>query len=463
MAELASSAIETLKGAIRGQVLQSGEPGYDEARRIWNAAIDRRPGVIVRCAGVADVREAVRFAREHDLLLAVRGGGHNIAGSAVCVGGLMIDLTPMKSVRIDPVGLRAYVEPGVTLGEFDHEAQAFGLATPLGINSTTGVAGLTLGGGFGWLSRKYGMSVDNLVAADIVTADGALVHAHAQNEPDLLWAIRGGGGNFGVVTMFEFALHQVGPQIYGGLFVLPLEQAPDALRKYDAAIDAMPDELSIWAVMRLAPPLPFLPVDMHGKPVLVFALCYTGPVEEGERATNIVREFGAPCGTHLGPMPYTAWQKTFDPLLAPGCRNYWKSHNFSELPQGLLDAAMDAIARLPTGQCEIFFGQLGGATCRVPRDATAYCSRDAKYVMNVHARWDDPNDDTRCTEWARAFFAASAPFALGSVYVNFLTQEEGARVGAAYGPNYERLVAVKSRFDPGNVFRHNQNIKPSAA
>lgn len=463
MIDLKRNAVEELKGAIRGNVLQEGDAGYDEARHIWNATIDRHPAVIVRCAGVADVRRAVRFARENDLLLAVRGGGHNIAGSAVCDGGLVIDLSTMKSVRVDPLAYRAYVEPGVTLGEFDHEAQAFGLATPLGINSTTGVAGLTLGGGFGWLSRKYGMSVDNLRSADVVTADGELVHADAAHADDLFWAIRGGGGNFGVVTMFEFELHRVGPAVYGGLFVLPIEQAGDALHKYSAATEAMPDDLSVWTVMRLAPPLPFLPADVHGKPVIIFALCYAGPVEEGARATEIVRSFGAPCGEHLGPMPYAAWQKAFDPLLAPGSRNYWKSHNFADLPKGLIDAALDAVARLPSPQCEIFFGQVGGATCRVSREATAYSSRDAKYVMNVHARWEDSSEDARCIEWARNYFEASAPFALGSVYVNFLTQEEGARVNAAYGPNYARLVAAKTRYDPGNLFRHNQNIKPSAA
>lgn len=463
MGDLAKSAIEALKAGIRGHVLQAGDSEYEEARRIWNATIDRRPAVIVRCAGVADVRRAVGFARENALLLAVRGGGHNIAGSAVCDGGLMIDLSQMKSVRIDPVACRAYVEPGATLGDFDHEAQAFGLATPLGINSTTGVAGLTLGGGFGWLSRRFGMSVDNLRAADVVTADGELVRADATHAEDLFWAIRGGGGNFGVVTMFEFELHRVGPEIYGGLFVVPIEGASEALRKYSAATESMSDELSVWAVMRLAPPLPFLPPAVHGKPVIAFAVCHTGTLEAGARETEIVRGFGAPCGEHLGPMPYTAWQKAFDPLLAPGARNYWKSHNFAELPQGLIDAAMDAIARLPSPQCEIFFGQIGGATCRVAREATAYSSRDAKYVMNVHARWDDPSEDARCVEWARDYFEASAPFALGSVYVNFLTQDEGERVRAAYGPNYERLVAAKTRYDPGNLFRHNQNIKPSAA
>lgn len=463
MGQATKNAIDALKGAMRGQLLQEGDAGYDEARRIWNATIDRRPSAIARCVGAADVRCAVNFARESDMVVAVRGGGHNIAGSAMCDGGLVIDLSPMKSVRIDPCARRAYVEPGVTLGEFDHEAQAFGLATPLGINSTTGVAGLTLGGGFGWLSRRFGMSVDSLLSADVVTADGEFVHADATHDPDLYWAIRGGSGNFGVVTMFEFELHRVGPEVYAGLVVLPFEQAAQALRRYNAALAAMPDELSIWAVMRLAPPLPFLSADVHGKPVIAFALCYSGPIAEGARAIEVVRTFGRPYGEHLGPMPYTAWQKAFDPLLAPGARNYWKSHNFADLPDGLIDVAVAAIERLPSSQCEIFFGQIGGATARVPVEATAYSSRDANYVMNVHARWDDPSEDARCIEWARGFFDASAPFALGSVYVNFLTQEESARVGAAYGPNYERLVAAKTRYDRGNLFRHNQNIRPSAS
>ncbi|MGF6726009.1 FAD/FMN-containing dehydrogenase [Paraburkholderia sp. GAS41] len=463
MVNLSSNAIEELKVATRGQVLRPDDPGFDEARQIWNAMIDRRPAVIVRCAGVADVRQAVAFARDNDLLLAVRGGAHNIAGSAVCDDGLMIDLSPMKSVRIDPVARRAFVEPGATLADFDHEAQAFGLATPLGINSTTGVAGLTLGGGFGWLSRQYGMTVDNLVSADVVTADGELVHAAADAHEDLFWAIRGGGGNFGVVTMFEFQLHPVGPQVFGGLVVLPLEQAKDALKKYRAAIDALPDALSVWAVLRLAPPLPFLPQEVHGKPIIAFASCYSGAVDDGAAAVEVVRGFGTPYGEHLGPMPYAMWQQAFDPLLTPGARNYWKSHNLVELPDGLLDVLIDAIGKLPSTQCEIFFGQIGGQTTRIPVEATAYPNRDAKYVMNVHGRWSDASEDEQCIAWARGFFEASAPFALGSVYVNFMTEEEAGRIGAAYGPNYERLVAVKTRYDPRNLFRHNQNIKPSAS
>ncbi|USU20695.1 FAD-binding oxidoreductase [Paraburkholderia fungorum] len=462
MVSVSSSAADELKAAIRGELLLPGDAGFDAARSIWNAMIDRHPAMILRCAGVADVRRGVTFARDHGLPLAVHSGGHNIAGTALCDDGLVIDLSPMKSVQIDPVAKRAYVEPGATLRDFDHEAQAFGLATPLGINSTTGVAGLTLGGGFGWLSRRYGMTVDNLISADVVTADGELRHASADSNEDLFWAIRGGGGNFGVVTRFEFALHPVGPLVYGGLVVLPLDQAKSALQQYRAAAEQMPDELSVWAVLRLAPPLPFLPPEVHGKPVIVFAMCYTGPVENGPSVVENVRGFGTPVGEHLGPMPYAMWQQAFDPLLTPGARNYWKSHNLDGIPDGLVDALLEAIGTLPSPQCEIFFGQIGAQTSRVPVEATAYSSRDTQYAMNVHGRWDNASDDERCIAWARAFFDAAAPFALGSVYVNFMTQEEGGRVADAYGPNYERLVAVKHRYDPQNLFRHNQNIRPSA-
>ncbi|HYS68200.1 MAG TPA: FAD-binding oxidoreductase [Paraburkholderia sp.] len=461
MVHVSSSAIDELKTAVRGELLLPDDAGFNEARSIWNAMIDKRPAMILRCAGVADVRRGVAFARDNNLPLAMRGGGHNIAGSALCDDGLVLDLSPMKSVRIDPAARRAYVEPGATLADFDHEAQAFGLATPLGINSTTGVAGLTLGGGFGWLSRKYGMTVDNLLSADVITADGELLHASADSHEDLFWAIRGGGGNFGVVTLFEFALHPVGPLVYGGLIVLPLDQARDALVQYRAAEANMPEDLSVWAVLRLAPPLPFLPPEAHGKPVIVFAMCYSGPVDNGPLTVEFVRGFGTPVGEHLGPMPYAMWQQAFDPLLTPGARNYWKSHNIGVIQDGLIDALLDAIDTLPSTQCEIFFGQIGAQTSRVPVDATAYSSRDTQYAMNVHGRWDDASDDERCIGWARAFFDAAAPFALGSVYVNFMTQEEGGRVADAYGPNYERLVAVKSRYDPQNLFRHNQNIQPA--
>jgi len=461
MADLSGELVEEWRARLRGKALLPGEAGYDEARTIWNAMIDRRPALIVKAAGAADVMATVAFARDRNMLLSVRSGGHNIGGHAVCDGGITLDLSGMKSVRIDPVARRAHVEPGATLAEFDHEAQAFGLATPLGINSTTGVAGLTLGGGFGWISRKFGASVDNLTGAHVVTADGKLLRASAGEHADLFWAIRGGGGNFGVVTMFEFALHPVGPEIYGGLIVYPLEQAGTVLQGLRDRFPGMPDELTVWAVLRQAPPLPFLPPEVHGKPVVALAVCYIGPVENGPQLAAPLRNLGTPYGEHLGPMRFASWQQAFDPMLVPGARNYWKSHNFAGLDDGLIEVLTACLTRLPSPQTEIFIGAMGGQTNRVAPDATAYANRDANFIMNVHGRWDDAASDAACVAWAREVFTAAAPYALGTVYVNFLTQDEGDRVGAAYGPNYARLAELKRRYDPGNLFRHNQNIKPA--
>jgi FAD/FMN-containing dehydrogenase len=460
-ATLGEDALAALRQAVRGRVAVPGSEDYEQARTVWNAMIDRRPAVAVRCAGAADVRSAIQFAREKDLRLAVRGGGHNIAGNAVCDGGLEVDLSLMKSVRIDPVRRVARVEPGVTLGEFDREAQAFGLATPLGINSTTGVAGLTLGGGFGWLSRAYGLSIDNLRSADVVTAAGELITASETENADLFWGLRGGGGNFGVVTSFEFGLHPIGPTVLAGLVIHPLDAAKDVLRFKREFVAKAPDNFVCWFVLRQAPPLPFLPPEWHGKEILALAMCYAGDIAEGERIAKPLREFGKPIADIVGPMPYTAWQTVLDPLLTPGARNYWKSHDFAALSDGLSDVLVDYARRIPDPQTEIACAQLGGAVSRVPRTATAYNHRDGQYVMNVHGRWDDPAKDEACIAWARSLWQAAAPFATGSVYVNFLTQEEGGRVREAYGENYERLVALKNKYDPKNVFGVNQNIQPT--
>jgi FAD/FMN-containing dehydrogenase len=453
--------IEELKDEIRGEVLLPADPGYDDARTIWNAMIDRKPGMIVRCIGVADVMRSVRLARDHDLLVSIRGGGHNIAGNAVCDDGLMIDLSQMKSVRVDPRARRAYVEPGVTLGDLDHETQAFGLAVSVGINSTTGVAGLTLGGGFGWLTRMYGLTVDDLVSADVVTADGEMLRASADENPDLFWAIRGGGGNFGIVTLFEFQLHPVGPEVFSGMFIYPFDEAKTVLTKYREFVDTMPENLNVWAVLRQAPPLPFLPEELHGKDVVVLPVFYAGKIDDGMRAVEPLRTFGTVLGENVGPQQFTAWQKTFDPGLTPGARNYWKSHNFSELSDDAIDLMIEYAGRLPSGQSDVFIGLLGGQASRISADATAYAHRDAKFALNVHARWDDPKDDKECISWARDLFNAATPCAMGGVYVNFLTEDEADRIRAAYGPNYDRLVQIKDKYDPENFFHLNQNIKPS--
>ena len=459
--DLESSAVEQLSAGLQGTLIGQDHPEYEESRQIWNGMIDRRPALIVRCGSAADVVAAVNFAREQGLLISIRGGGHNIAGSAICDGGVVIDLSHMKNVRVDPGARRAFVEPGALLADVDAATQEHALATPLGINSTTGVAGLTLGGGFGWLSRKYGMTIDNLVSADVVTADGQQVKASEQEHPDLFWALRGGGGNFGVVTQFEFQLHPVGPEILAGLIVFPHDQAKSVLRQYASFSKSMPEEMNVWAVLRQAPPLPFLPEEVHGKNGLVLAVFHVGDQVEGEQLVDQVRAFGDPVGEHVGMQPYAAWQQAFDPLLAPGARNYWKSHNFTELSNGAIDVIVDRAATVPTFGCEVFIGAVGAATTRAAPDATAYAHRDANYIMNVHGRWETPAEDDAGIAWAREVFQATAPFASSGVYVNFMTEDEKARVEAAYGSNYKRLAEVKKQYDPANLFRTNQNIKPA--
>ena len=451
---------EQLKSVIKGTVLSAADSGYEEARQIWNAMIDRRPALIVRCAEAADVPAAIAFARRNQLEISMRGAGHNIAGNAICDGGLMIDFARMKKVQVDAAQRRAYIEPGATLADLDEASQAHGLATPVGINSTTGIAGLTLGGGFGWLTRKYGMTIDNLISVDIVTADGKLMRASESENADLFWALRGGGGNFGVVTRFEFQLHPVGPEIFAGLMVFPFAQAKKILDQYRRFVASTPEELNVWAVLRKAPPLPFLPENVHGKEVILLPIFYAGKAAEAEKLIAPIRAFGNLHGEHVGAQPYVSWQKAFDPLLGTGARNYWKSHNFTELADGALDAIVEFAGKLPSPQCEIFIGQIAGAPNRIASDAMAYGHRDAKFVLNVHGRWDNAADDSKCIAWARDFFRASAPFASAGAYVNFMTAEESDRIAAAYGANYDRLVKTKRRYDPENIFHLNQNIKP---
>ncbi len=456
-----TKSLESLEKGLAGEVLLPGSEAYETARRIWNAMIDRHPGVIVRCASTTDVVRAVDFARQAGAPLAIRGGGHNIAGSALCDEGVVIDLSSMKDVRVDPGARRATVEGGAVLAEIDAATQAHGLAVPLGINSTTGVAGLTLGGGFGWLSRKHGMTIDNLESAEVVTAAGEVVRASSAEHPDLFWALRGGSGNFGVVTRFEFRLHPAGPDLLSGLIVYPLAEAKSVLRQYRDFMEKAPDELSVWAILRMAPPLPFLPREVHGHGIVALALLYAGDPQQGKKLIEPLRRFGSIAGEHVGVQPYTAWQQAFDPLLTAGARNYWKSHNFIRLQDGLFDAVIEAIEKPPSPQCEIFFGAIGGATTRTAPEATAYAHRDTRFVMNVHGRWEDAADDERCIRWSRSFFEASAPFASAGVYVNFLTADERDRVRTAYGVNYGRLARVKRQYDPDNLFKVNQNIQPA--
>ena len=456
---ISGEIVNQFRSQLTGKLLQAGDAEYEEARVIWNAMIDRKPALIARCLGTADIVTAVRFARAHQLLVSVRGGGHNIAGMALADGALLIDLSLMKSVQVDAQNRIATVAPGATLNDVDQETQTHGLATSLGINSTTGIAGLTLGGGFGWLSRSYGLTVDNLLSAEVVTADGEIIQASEKENADLFWAIRGGSGNFGIISSFRFQLHPVGPQVLAGLIVHPFEDAEKVFKHYRNYVSSAPDKATVWVVLRKAPPLPFLPPEIHGKEVFVIAAMYSGDIAEGEKVLEPLRRFGNPIADVIGPAPFAAWQQAFDPLLTPGARNYWKSHNFTQLTDELLSILIEYTGKLPSGASEIFLAQLGGAINRIAPDATAYPHRDVNFVMNVHVRWEDRSMDKECVDWARKFFDKTAPYSAGGVYVNFISEGED-RVNAAFGINHEALAEIKRRYDPENFFRVNQNIKP---
>ena len=462
MIKISKEKIANLKSRIKGQIVLPTDSTYDEVRKIWNAMIDRQPALIVRCGEADDVPHAIAFARENGLEISVRGAGHNIAGNALCDDGITIDFSMMRNIRVDPERLRAYVEPGATLADLDEATQSHGLATPVGINSTTGIAGLTLGGGFGWLTRKYGLTVDNLVSVEAVTANGKRIRASEDENADLFWALRGGGGNFAVVTQFEFKLHRIGPEILAGLAVFPFGHAKQVLTQYREFVQLAPEELNVWAVLRKAPPLPFLPEQVHGKEVVVLVPFYTGEPAQGRKLIEPLLRFGDAYGEHIVSQPYVQWQKAFDPLLTPGARNYWKSHNFTELSDGALDSMIEFAGKLPSPQCEIFIGLIAGAANRIPANAMAYGHRDTKFVLNVHGRWDESTEDQRCIAWARAFFQATAPYASAGAYVNFMTGDETDRVATAYGTNYDRLAQIKKQYDPDNVFHLNQNIKPAS-
>ncbi|MGR3762307.1 FAD-binding oxidoreductase (plasmid) [Roseobacteraceae bacterium NS-SX3] len=460
-AKLRQEEMNSLDAALRGGVFAEGAGEFEEARTLWNAMSTRRPGLVVRAMGAADVQHTVSFARNHGLLLAVRSGGHQIAGHAVAEGGLLLDLSRMRSVLVDPAAKTARVEPGATLGDVDKETQAHGLAVPVGINSTTGIAGLTLGGGFGWITRKYGLTIDNLLSAQVVTADGQILTASRDQHPDLFWAIRGGGGNFGVVTNFEFQLHDVGPEVLSGLIVHPMAHAKKLLQEFAKITADAPDELTVWSVLRQAPPLPFLPEAWHGKEVLIFAVCYAGDMAEGEKALAGLRALGEPIADVIGPHPFTGWQAAFDPLLTPGLRNYWKSHDFHDLSEEAAEVLLDAVASLPDPGSEVFVAHVGGRMARIPAGETAFPSRSAHFIVNVHTRWEDPARDDACIAWARKLFDDLAPHAAGSVYVNFMPADETERLSGAYQGNLARLAEVKARYDPGNLFRMNHNIAPA--
>jgi FAD/FMN-containing dehydrogenase len=454
-------AIRVFRASLRGELLQPGDDGYDTTRRVWNGMIDRRPALIARCAGVADVIGAVDFARTHDLLVSVRGGGHNVTGNAVCDGGLMIDLSPMKGIRVDPVRRTARAQAGVTWGELDHETQAFGLATTGGQISMTGIAGLTLGGGLGWLMRKCGLTIDNLLAVDLVTADGRFLTASAAENEDLFWGVRGGGGNFGIATAFEFRLHPVGPVVTSGMVMYPAARGRELLGFFRDVMAGASDDLTAMVGFLTAPPAPFVPADLQGEPAVALILCHAGSAEDGQRVVEQIRSFGPPAVDQLGPMPYLAVQRLFDASMPAGRHVYLRSDHLGGLSDEVIDTIVVNAAAVTSPLSAALVLSLGGAVARVGEHETAFGHRDTPFDIVVFSVWTDPQESERHMRWGREFGAAMRPFSRG-VYVNEMGVEGEERVRAAYNPaSYERLVALKDRYDPTNFFRMNQNIKPS--
>jgi FAD binding domain/Berberine and berberine like len=451
-----SASIQKLKGGLRGDVVLPGDTGYDDLRKVWNGMIDRHPALIVRAAGVADVIDCVNFARTQHLLLAVRGGGHNVAGNGVCEGGILIDLSRMKSVRVDPIGRVARAEAGAIWRDFDRETQAFGLATTGGQISTTGVSGLTLGGGWGYLSRQYGLASDNLLSVDLVTADGQFRTVGPTENPDLFWALRGGGGNFGIVTSLEYQLHPVGP-VYAGLLAYPLQNAKEVLQIYREFARTAPDQMGSGIVLNALP---------EGLPVAGVIICYNGPPAEGERLVHPFRTFGPPVMDQVGPIPYTAAQQLVDGLYPSGRLHYWKSTFLKEISDAAIDTMIAYCAKRPTPFSHVVIeGTLGGAVRRTDPGLTAFAHRDAMFSFSVLGVTTDSTEVAHCASWTREFWRAMEPYSSGGVYVNYLgdAADEGLeRIRSAYGPEkYARLVVTKNKWDPTNLFRVNQNILPA--
>ncbi|MGH8884334.1 MAG: FAD-binding oxidoreductase [Egibacteraceae bacterium] len=458
----ASESFPDLEDVFAGRVIRPGDDAYGTARTVFNGMIDRKPAVIARCAGVADVRAALAFAREQGLAVAVRGGGHGVAGNAVCDGGLVIDLSAMKGIRVDPVRRSAQAQGGVTWGELDRETQAFGLAVTGGRVSTTGIAGLTLGGGSGWLERKLGLACDNLLSADVVTADGRFLVVSATEHPDLFWGLRGGGGNFGIVTAFTYQLHPVGPVVYGGMVLHTMDRAEEVVRCYRDFMAAAPDEVGGAAAFVTAPPAPFVPAHLQGQPVVGLILTYAGAAEDGEAALRPVRELGPPEVDLVGPIPYVALQQLLDPGAPPGLRNYWKSDTMSELSDAPIAVLVERLRPWLSPHTQIVFAPFGGAVARMDAQATAVGWRDAAWYFEVMSTWTDPADDERQIAWTRALADALRPWTRDASYLNTISDEGLDQVQASYGPErYARLVALKNAYDPDNVFRLNQNIPPT--
>jgi len=459
---LGEATLGELEGALRGRLVRPSDPDYDQARMVWNAAHDRRPALIVRCAGTADVLRAVEFARSEGLPVAVRGGAHSIAGFSTTDGGIVIDTSPMKGIRVDPPARRAVAQPGLTWSEFDHETQAFGLAVTGGLVSSTGITGFTLGGGIGWLLRRYGLTCDSLISADVVTADSQVVTASEQEHPELFWALRGGGGNFGVVTSLEYRLHPVGPQVFAGAVFYAGAAAVQVLRGWRDLTATLPDDLTTLVNVLIAPPVPFLPETVHGQLVIAVLGVYAGSVEDGSTAAQPLRTLADPVADLMGPMPYTAMQSLLDPLWTAGAQNYFTAALLDRLTDDTIDTllARHAAGSAPVRELHLHHG--GGAMAQVPAGATAFAHRNAKYVLNIIARSPDRAGFAEHADWARATHQAMDPWSTGGAYVNFISEPGQDKVQASYPPDtYARLVAVKDRYDPTNLFQLNQNIRPA--
>jgi FAD/FMN-containing dehydrogenase len=463
---LSAEVVGTFRKSHRGEILLPGEDGYDAARTVWNAMIDRRPAIIARCKGAADVMEAMRFARTHDLPVSIRGGGHNVAGHAVCDGGLMIDLSGMRSVTVDPLGRRAWAEGGATWGDLDRESQAFGLATPGGLISDTGVAGLTLSGGIGWLRSRHGLSIDNLMSAFVVTADGNMVYTSAEHEPELLWALKGGGGNFGVVTMFEFALHPLGPEIMFCAPIYPIDLGAGPIRFWRDYLADKNDLIGSLIEFSTIPEDPAFPQAAWGRRVYTIAAMHAGEAAEGERLLQPLRELGEPIADFSGRMTYCEAQKLFDTVVPFGKhRCYWKSHYLNALDDGIIDRILAGNARPPSPNTLSSIWNFGGATARVDAAATAFGDRSMPYMFSIDSIWTRAEDDERNIAWTRDFWQSMKPHShRGRIYLNFpgLGEEGEALLSRSFGDNFERLKAIKKKYDPENMFRFNQNIRPAA-
>jgi FAD/FMN-containing dehydrogenase len=458
---LEQKALDDLKTRLRGDLLLPGQPGYDEARSIWNAMIDRRPAVIARCRGVADVVIGLRFAREHGLPLSIKGGGHNIAGLAVADGALMLDMSLMRGVWVDPAARTARAQAGCLLGDVDRETQLHGLAAVLGFVSQTGIAGLTLGGGLGYLTRRYGWTCDTVLSMDMVTADGRIVRASEQDNSDLFWGLRGGGGNFGVVTNFEYRLYPEGPDVVGGLIAWRGEDAPEVLDMYRSLARQAPPELTCAAILRIAPPAPWLPKEIHGKPIVALVVCYAGPIAEAESTLAPIKAFGAKVGDIVQRRPYVSQQSILDATQPKGRRYYWKSEYLHSIEPEILERAIEHARRIVSPHSSIVLFPLDGALNRLPADHSPVGNRDAAFVLNITGSWDKAEDDRANIDWARAAWQDMRRFSTGGTYVNFQTADEGEeRIRAAYGKNYDRLIEVKARWDPENLFHMNKNIAP---